>query len=667
MLRTLALSTAFILAIAALTSAAAADGPAPLTQLEQSVPKTGGQFTQAGTDQLIAAADQLYEWAVAEGLQPWTESQPAALARVKQLTATKRRVDELLDEALALRTSFAAMPSGPEREEHARQFLRASSKLIDLSGRLRYTLRDVIDRAAYVVESNDHSLAELIDTLRKEKSTIGLAVLAYLLEDPADPTIRPVPSAIKRNLLAAIVETRQSDLLPQLAAILSAGHGSPKFRLAVADAIRSLGLPQDPRPGQDADLPPPAITAAQMHTALAKIDRAKLSPESQARLGELLAWSKQRAEKGIVGESIRVAGFDLQEGDWLLMRNPSPYNHFTNLAPGLFTHVGVVTSEMGEDGIRRFVIVEMPEQSARIPATNVDAYLLRTLHYFFVRHNDPQALRDMSAAAGSMIGNESQFDLHFRTDRVLALKGQPLADRTIHTYCAGFLLLCALQTEHDRESFFPLAESAPNENCQQNLAKLGLAIGDDFISPTGALFSADMEIVARRRPMYEPTREIKEAVYDHFAARVIHDTLTPSPTAYQALRERLAGLSKRNAWLARALARANNVSERMDLESAAKAAAVVETLDEFADGSMNQFIAARRAFFAGPLEALPEQGYTAAQIKSIEAYRTRHSDLWQAWIGRRLSPRDLRLALVEYYVEVGKGKLDERFFAEDTP
>jgi hypothetical protein len=261
-----------------------------------------------------------------------------------------------------------------------------------------------------------------------------------------------------------------------------------------------------------------------------------------------------------------------------------------------------------------------------------------------------------------MIGNESQFDLQFRTDRVLELAGEPLADRSIHTYCAGFLLVCALQTEQQRESFFPLAEHAPNENCQKNLAKLGLAIGDDFISPTGALFSPHMQVVARRRPMYEPTREVKEAVYDHFAARVIHDTLTPSPTAYQTLREKLAGMSKRNAWLARALARANNVSEQMDLESAAKAAAVVETLDEIADSAMNQFIAARSSFMAGPLEALPERGYTPEQIESVEAYRQRHAQLWNAWISRKLSPRDLRVSLVEFYMQQGKQRLDQRFF-----
>ncbi len=49
--------------------------------------------------------------------------------------------------------------------------------------------------------------------------------------------------------------------------------------------------------------------------------------------------------KGLTEETYRLGPFEVQPGDWLLMRNPSPYNLFTDLSPGLFTHVGVVTLE----------------------------------------------------------------------------------------------------------------------------------------------------------------------------------------------------------------------------------------------------------------------------------------------------------------------------------
>ena len=35
-------------------------------------------------------------------------------------------------------------------------------------------------------------------------------------------------------------------------------------------------------------------------------------------------------------------------------------------SPGLFTHVGVVAAERGTDGVRRFVIVDLPEREQRI-------------------------------------------------------------------------------------------------------------------------------------------------------------------------------------------------------------------------------------------------------------------------------------------------------------
>ena len=124
--------------------------------------------------------------------------------------------------------------------------------------------------------------------------------------------------------------------------------------------------------------------------------------------------------------------------------------------------------------------------------------------------------------AADMIGNPTQFDLTFRTSRVLAVKGQPLKGATIHTYCAGFLLLCAQATPAPREAFFPFSETPARGNTLQNLATLGMTIGVEFVSPTGAIFSPRLQIVGRREPMYHPGREIQEAIYDHFANDMLH-------------------------------------------------------------------------------------------------------------------------------------------------
>jgi hypothetical protein len=364
----------------------------------------------------------------------------------------------------------------------------------------------------------------------------------------------------------------------------------------------------------------------------------------------------------VVGDSFRWGHLEVQAGDWLLMRNPSPYNHFTDLSPGLFTHVGVVAVEEGSDGIRRFVVVDLPERGAHIPATNLDVYLARTLHYVFLRHEDPVACGQMGQAALDMIGNEAQFDLAFDTNRVLAMQGKPLKGSSIHTYCAGFLLLCAQQTSAPRSEFFPFTETPTEGNTLVNLGRLGLSIGQDFISPTGALFSPRLEIAGRREPMYDPAREVQEAIYDYFAKCMVEETLTPSPDARQFLIEKAAALSKDLPWLARALAQVNDVSERMDLEAAAKAAAVVETLDEIAEDNLNAFVEARAAITAGPMDEDARKRYSADAIQRIESYRERHAGLFERWSAGRLSARELRIALVEFYVQRGQERLAERFF-----
>ena len=215
------------------------------------------------------------------------------------------------------------------------------------------------------------------------------------------------------------------------------------------------------------------------------------------------------------------------------MRNPSPYNLFTDLSPGLFTHVGVAAIEKGSDGVRRMVIIDIPERGPEMPATNVDAFVQRTRHFVFLRHPDRATAEKLAEAAAATVGNITEFDLNFRTERVLALKGRPLRGEKIHTYCAGFLYLCAVQTDRPREDFFPLKEGPAGGYTAENLAKFGVTFGEDFISPTGAFFSPTLTLVGRREPMYDPGREIEEAVFDHFAQSLITRQVTPRPMHFR--------------------------------------------------------------------------------------------------------------------------------------
>ncbi|MCA9210334.1 MAG: hypothetical protein KDA55_18375 [Planctomycetales bacterium] len=647
----------------------------PWADFEAALPHSAGDLSEDQVDQLIQAADAVEAWAsdlewatptAADGA-PLPADPDEVLRVVRTLVDAKQRADAALANNWPLRKEFVQLTDGAENRQRLGHYLRTTSTLIDLSGRIRYRMRDVLDSATYELDPHPPQFEAMIEMLTKHRVEIGGTALSYVLLDPAPETgAVPYSPAVKAKVLRLLATVRDMEMVPDVVTLLEQPTTTPELAILAAETIRQIGLPQDARPGTPTPLAP-SITAAQLRDHLTALNDRTLRPQLKAARQSLLAWASERAEHGVTGDSYRVGDFEVKSGDWLLMRNPSPYNMFTDISPGLFTHVGVVATEVGEDGKRRFVIVDLPERGAKIPATNVDDYLLRTLHYMFLRHNDPAVQQQLGAAAAEMIGNRSNFDLTFRTSRVLDLKGKPLKGQTINTYCAGFLLLCAQTTSRPRTEFFPIPEYAAGGNCLSNLKKLGLAIGDDFVSPSGAIFSPALEIAGRREPMYSPDRQLKEAVYDHFAVSMVEETLHPAPDLSQAMLESAARIAKQNAWLRQFLARANNVSPEMDLESAAKAAAVIETLDAIADANMSGFLKAREAFVAGPLEALRQSGASEQRVAEITQYRQRHADLWNRWIAGQLSPRDMRIALVDFYSQQGRDQLDEKFFGPAAP
>jgi len=639
-----------------------------LRELERSVPRKAADYSAATPAKVAKAANAVEQW-----MTQWASFKqvrtPAEIHdAIRHLLEAKTRVDQLLDEAFELRRQFSALPAGEKQREAARGYLRTTSQLIDLSGRLRYLHVDALLFAVPKLIKQPTDRERLIDLLISQRSSAGaMIVTEHVLGTSAAPAGAKADPADAKKLLELIAATGERSLLPQVVALLEGEGVEAGLAVEAAEVIRRIGLPQDPRPETKERLPPPAVTAGRLHELLSRFEATSLTGELATRHAELLAWLEERRSKGLTEESYRVGTFDLRPGDWMLMRNPSPYNQFTDLSPGLFTHVGVATLERGPDGIQRMVIVDLPERGDRIPATNVEAYLERTLHYCFLRHPDPAVAQPMAKAARDVIGNESQFDLNFLTSRVLELKGQPLAGRKIHTYCAGLLMVCALQTPADRSEFFPIADGPAGGKTSENLAKLGLSIGQDFLSPTGALFAPKLEVVGRREAMYDPAREVEEAIFDHFALLLATRTLVPSPDAFQALRLKLAEASKHNPLLAEAIARAAKVSADTDLVSAAKAAAVVETLDEIAFGASAEFLDARDILLEGSEQELIAEGADAEELKEVRAYRRRHSSLYDRVRRGQATRRQLRVELVDHYVRWGKAELERRFFSPAKP
>jgi hypothetical protein len=638
-----------------------------INQLAKLIPSDAAGFAELNVDEYRKAIDATERWA-AELVRFDNSPRPnELLLACNALLNAKDRIDRQLEQTLAIRTGFAALDKSKQHSA-INNYLAVTSGLIDLAGRLRYMAFDALTFTADEIAPIPGLQDQLLDALARRRSTIGAAVAVDLLFDPPvdegeKDKPQPASPATRRKVLELIAASGQMDLVKHVARYARDPKTPPALLLAAAETIRQLGLPQDQRPGQDPQVPPPAITAKELYGLLARIPAQQWPRGERARVADLTAWLAQRARVGLTEDRVRMGNFDVQPGDWLLMRNPSPYNLFTDYTPGLFTHVGVVAVESGPDGIRRLVLVDLPERGTNMPATNVDAFVDRSLNYVFLRHPDPQVARKMGETAATLINCPTEFDLNFQTDRVTALKGQPLAGKKIHTYCAGFLLLCCQDTNRPREEFFPLEEAPAGGNTRDNLGKLGITFGDHFISPTGALFSTKLQIVGRREPMYDPQREIEEAIYDHFADGLKTKQLNASPDLFQSVRLKMAEASKTNPLLAAALANANHVDKDMDLVSAAKTAAVVETLDEIAYGNSGEYIAARRAIIEGPMPAGDTTANSPDQAKRAEL-RTRHAQLAALWDKEQLSPRALRMELVNFYTTRGLAQLDARFFSK---
>ena len=101
-----------------------------------------------------------------------------------------------------------------------------------------------------------------------------------------------------------------------------------------------------------------------------------------------------------------------------------------------------------------------------------------------------------------------------------------------------------------------------------------------------------------------------------------------------------------------------------NVNAAAKAAAVVETLDQIAFDARDGFTGARMAIRAGDEATLRSTGYEDEAIAAILAYRSRHNALYDRWRAGQLSPRELRVELVKYYASYGAERLDQRFFSD---
>jgi hypothetical protein len=637
---------------------------AAMEHLAAAMPSGLDDLTETRSKEILDASNALSVCAEPEAAALATPG--ARLACIHRLCVAKRRVDEELTRVLELRVAIGASADGEEHRRRARQFLGITSMLMDLSGRLNYLLRSTVVEAAFAFASEPKTRNQLVQQLASDRSTIGASLMAPLLIDPPPTSpnnAKPADTATKRKILRFLSKDGRYEAAPIVAQFLQNEEAAPPLVVEAADALCRLGLAQPPRPVDASRGSLRAVmTPRGLHTALRALDAVQLKRASRRRRAVLLDWLDQRARRGVGASGCAVNGFVIRPGDWVLMRNVSPYNLFTDLSPGLFTHAGVAALSRDPQGVGRLVLVDLNERDTHIGATNIEDVLPSALYFAVLRHDNPAVARTMGETAASIIGNPAQFDLAFETSRIAALRGRSLAGRKIETYCAGLLLLCAQASGLPRETFFPVVEYPGSDQLSQNLEQLGLHIGADFVSPTGALFGGRMKLVYLSEPMYDPARHIAQSIYDHFARRMRSETLVPRHNLFQSLRQELADASTRNALLGNALAGAAGVDPDTDLASAARALAVVETLDAIAAENSDEFADTLAALQAGPSKELARRGLSQSRIESIQRLRRRHADLVDGLERNHIDLRQVTDQLIRYYTSRGEQQINDRFF-----
>ena len=245
-----------------------------LARLEAYLPRSAAGFGSQDLAEFNRETQGIEGWS-AETAKFDPPPTPEELGQIVSLLLdSKDRVDRVLNRTLELRTGLAALDKTTQHDA-IRRFLTTTSGLIDLSGRLRYLLFDVLNYAAEEGSELPAARDQFLDVLTAHRSSIGaLVAVGALLFDPVstDPAerIEPTPASVKRKVLNLVAVSGQMDLLPQVAAFARDPRTRPSLLLAAAETIRAVGLPQDLRPGQDPAAPKPAITARELHDLLAR-------------------------------------------------------------------------------------------------------------------------------------------------------------------------------------------------------------------------------------------------------------------------------------------------------------------------------------------------------------------------------------------------------------
>ncbi|MEZ6086597.1 MAG: hypothetical protein R3C05_00905 [Pirellulaceae bacterium] len=587
-----------------------------------------------------------------------TSSEPpsSTLSKSEQVFALNATVRQRIDQLWQLRVPIGQAAGTVQARRAAAGFLKTISAWVEFSGRLRFMTREHTQQAVKQLPRAD--VKRLIASAQKHQIGVVAPAIAFVLvQPPPGNNAVPFDNPTRLQLLEVIRTTREIDASASLFQLAQWPHTPDPLRLQIMKTMRAIGMPQ----GSNADA---SGTAEAMLTHIEKMDASVLAPGDIELRSELKTWLDSLVEHGVTGNTFRWGSVEIRSGDWILQRNPSPYNRFTDLSPGLFTHVGIATEVVDDAGIRRIVIVDLPETGTRIQSEAADQFVSSSLHWIVLRHRRSEAAEAMGRVAAQLIGRASEFDLTFNLDLIPQQRGILSTKAPVRTYCAGFLALCAQEAGLQQDDLFPLTESPSSERCLANLEKLGMTM-TQFISPSGPLFSSDLEIVGTRPPMYAPDNVIREAVYDRFASRMAEDEFQMHETSTQRLRQQLAEISSEYTWVRAALAKVNDVNPALDLVVAGRVATLVENLDAIADAQSQAFSDALTLVRSSGLPANLDEESQLRMQRMLTNLRSEHPEWFAKWRAGDWSMHTLRQTLVQHYCQAGRHAVDVMFFSNE--
>ncbi|MGL4463113.1 MAG: hypothetical protein ACRC1K_13275, partial [Planctomycetia bacterium] len=371
--------------------------------LEEELPKSATGFSPGRMARLLAQIDAVESMILRAGrdsndVREWSDA-------VARRMAAKRYVDRSIDVLLSLHGQFAALKPEEVRRDTVRRHRQSIHNLLALSGRMQHDLGERWRMAAARATPRPADRDRMVQLAAGSRSRLAAAIVSWwLIDTPLTAGVPPAPAAVKQRILSAVAASRRQDVLPVLALYLQTA-GPPKdaveldVRLSALEAAAAIGLPQEPLPRgrrlEPADVAPhprpvPATMLPEdLSTYLSNLpERAAWPADLKARADALDSIFRDRMTNGCDPNVYQIDGGEFQPGDWLLMRGSSPYHLFTDLSPGLYTHIGVVASYTPSDGKRRVVVVEVVEQAATVQAVLVEDVLPTTLHYMVLRHAD---------------------------------------------------------------------------------------------------------------------------------------------------------------------------------------------------------------------------------------------------------------------------------------